>query len=112
MIDDGSTDNTKTIVNSINDNRLIYIKHNKNKGASAARNTGIKNTYGDYIAFLDDDDEWLPNKLQIQVERIENLSIEFGILYCWMDYFENGELVYEHHPELRGYVFGEILHKQ
>ena len=61
---------------------------------------------------MDDDDEWLPNKLKIQVEKFEKLPVEYGMLYCWMDYYENGELIYEHHPQFKGYVFGNILDKQ
>ena len=62
IIDDGSTDNTKQIINSFNDNRIVYLKHNHNKHASAARNTGIAKSKGELIAFLDDDDQWLPKK--------------------------------------------------
>ena len=59
IVDDGSSDNTNQIVNSIDDYRLVYIRHPVNKGASASRNTGMKYSRGDYIAFLDDDDEWM-----------------------------------------------------
>lgn len=69
--DDNSTDNTLEIVKGFQDKRLKYISHNKNKGVSAARNTAIKVASGEYIAFLDDDDEWLPDKLQWQVEVLD-----------------------------------------
>ena len=112
VIDDGSTDNTTEVIDEIKDDRLIFFSHKSNKGASAARNTGIRNSNGEFIAFLDDDDEWLPTKLEKQVEILRNLPSKIGMVYCWMDYFENGKLIYEHHPKLRGSVFLEVLETQ
>ena len=66
VIDDGSTDNTPEIVKSINDPRIIYIRQ-ENAGVSMARNHGISISKGDYIAFLDHDDLWLPHKLERQM---------------------------------------------
>ena len=67
IIDDGSTDNTLKVVNSFNDNKIIFIQQ-RNKGASSARNTGIKEANGEYIAFLDSDDLWLKDKLRKQID--------------------------------------------
>ena len=61
--------------------RVIYIKHPQNKNGSAARNTGAKASKGKYIAFLDDDDEFLPLKIESQVERLENLPVDWGLCY-------------------------------
>lgn len=60
--------------------RIKYIRHEKNSGVSVARNTGIKLSQGEYIAFLDDDDEWLPKKLERQLEKFT--SPEIGLVYC------------------------------
>lgn len=68
VIDDGSTDNGKNIINSYSDERLHLISYEKNRGANYARNLGIKNAKGDYIAFHDSDDEWVSNKLEVQLE--------------------------------------------
>lgn len=57
-----------------------YIAHEINHGACAARNTGIKNAKGEYIAFLDDDDEWLPEKLEKQVELM--MKTGAALVYC------------------------------
>ena len=65
---------------SLNDNRVKYIQHPKNMGACAARNTGIKNSKGEYLAFLDDDDEWLPLKLEKQIKLMSNPNV--GLVYC------------------------------
>ncbi|MGM5483171.1 MAG: glycosyltransferase family 2 protein [Nanobdellota archaeon] len=56
--------------------KIRYIKHNKNKGAPAARNLGIKKAKGEYVGFLDDDDEWVSSKLEKQLEVFENSNIE------------------------------------
>lgn len=80
VFDDGSTDNTKEVVRAINDNRLVYISGNKNRGAGAARNEGVRYAQGKYIAFLDSDDEWLPDKLEKQIEYIA-CHPEVGMVY-------------------------------
>lgn len=69
VVNDGSTDNTQAVLAQFND-RIIAI-HQSNQGLSAARNTGIKASSGKYIAFLDDDDRWLPEKLAKQVPILE-----------------------------------------
>lgn len=69
IVDDGSTDNSKEVIKRyFNDNRIKYIAHKENRGIPAARNTGIKASKGEYIAFLDQDDIWLPEKLKEQIE--------------------------------------------
>lgn len=88
VIDDGSTDNTEAIVRSISDERIRCIRCETNRGAGAARNEGLKVARGKYIAFLDSDDEWLPEKLEKQVNLMEVLPLDYGISYsgsisCW-----------------------------
>src|SRR5699024_8437724 len=85
IIDDNSKDNISIYnieneLNQIKDSRIHYIQHGINKGACAARNTGIKNAKGEYIAFLDDDDEWLSNKLELQLQKFTNKEV--GLVYC------------------------------
>ena len=70
VIDDGSPDDTASVVQSIPDSRIRYIRHEANKGLPAGRNTGIRATQGEYIAFLDDDDQWREDKLERQLEAI------------------------------------------
>jgi len=67
IIDDGSTDNTGEIVQSIKDDRITYIKQ-ENAGPAAARNKGLEIAKGEYIAFLDADDMWKANKLETQIK--------------------------------------------
>jgi len=64
VVDDGSTDNTEDVVKSYADNRVCYISFDSNKGANAARNEGIKQGNGEYISFLDSDDEFTKNHIK------------------------------------------------
>jgi len=70
----------RTKIDKINDNRLVYIEHEKNQGACAARNTGIKHSQGKYVAFLDDDDEWMVNKVELQLTKFKDPDV--GLVYC------------------------------
>lgn len=80
VIDDCSKDNTGSIVEefSINDCRIKIIVLENNQGAAVARNIGLKNASGKYIAFLDSDDRWFPKKLEKQLEFMENRKIAFS----------------------------------
>lgn len=75
IVDDASDDDTSLVLNKIKKSfpevNIKVILHEKNKGEAAARNSGIKNTSGKYIAFLDADDEWLPGKLRKQLDFIK-----------------------------------------
>lgn len=74
IIDDGSTDNTREIISPYLRNPKIKYFHQQNKGLAGARNTGIKNSQGNYLVFLDADDIILPNKLNIQKEYLDRHS--------------------------------------
>jgi glycosyltransferase involved in cell wall biosynthesis len=71
VVDDGSTDNTKQVVSNFADERIKYI-YQQNQGVSAARNTGISACCGDYVALLDADDVWVPQKLELQVKILDS----------------------------------------
>ena len=79
VVDDGSTDATKDILREFNGH--IQYCYQENCGPSAARNTGIKIARGDYICFLDADDIWMPNKLEIQLafmKQYDDISLVFS----------------------------------
>jgi glycosyltransferase involved in cell wall biosynthesis len=67
VVDDGSTDNTKNIISSITDDRLIYYFIKNSGGPAKPRNLGLMNCKGDYIAFLDSDDKWRNDKVMKQI---------------------------------------------
>ncbi len=81
IVDDFSSNNTQEVVQSFKDPKIKYYRLLSNKGPGAARNVGILNSHGIYIAFLDDDDEWLPDKLTKQVPLLENSTTDFGGVY-------------------------------
>ncbi len=88
---------------------IKYIKHAKNLNGSAARNTGIKNSSGKYIAFLDDDDEFLPEKIRLQVQRLESLDETWGICYTHFIRKKNGVFFDKGIEKREGYLTTEIL---
>ncbi len=112
VVDDSTFDNTSEINRYLKNDQIIYIRHDENKGASAARNTGINNSKGDFIAFLDDDDEWLPKKLEKQVKLLQCSSSKVGLVYCWANYFNNDGEYLNHAPNLKGNIFKDVLDKQ
>lgn len=73
IVDDGSTDNTEEIVASFHDPRLVYYRTpHSNGNLSKVRNHGLEKATGKYIAFLDSDDTWAPDKLACQIEKFES----------------------------------------
>lgn len=80
IVDDASDINVESVVESFDDEKISFIKHETNQGGSAARNTGIYHSSGEYIAFLDDDDIWVKTKLETQLSHMkrENCSITYS----------------------------------
>ena len=85
-------DNGKGSYNQIETRKVItpylclvnfsYLVHEENRNGAVARNTGLKYSHGEYIAFLDDDDEFLPSKIELQVNALKNLDESWGGCYC------------------------------
>ena len=84
IVDDGSTDGTIDLVKKLSqaDKRIKLIQFDKNKGAAVARNRAIEEAKGRFIAFLDSDDLWLPEKLQMQIA----FMTENEIAFCYSNY--------------------------
>jgi glycosyltransferase involved in cell wall biosynthesis len=90
IIDDGSLDNTLDVLKVYNDK--IKVLKQENKGNSAARNKGLLYATGEYVAFLDDDDQWMETKLETEVQYLEqNSSLAF--VYVAVDLFDNANKI-------------------
>lgn len=106
IADGNSSDNTESVVNGYNDPHIKYIKLDKN-GCAYQLRCGADVAKGKYITFLDDDDEYLPEKIEKQVSLFESLPEDYGVVYCWMSYFNNDnpeQVIRIHKTELRGDV--------
>lgn len=95
VVDDGSTDETEKLMSHVmkEDKRFHYIKilPENSRGGNYARNLGILSTAGEYVAFLDDDDVWMPEKLELQ-SRFLDENNRVGLVYCQVirDYVKEG----------------------
>ena len=88
IVDDGSVDNTQQLVQKFTDKRINYIRQ-EHKGASTARNRGIQEVKGEYIAFLDSDDIWLPKKIEKQLKIFRESKLSPGIVYAGVQYIDS-----------------------
>ena len=81
IIDDCSTDETKQYIDSLEDTRIRYFRNEKNLGAAESRNVGAELASGNYLAFQDSDDEWLPDKLMVLYEILKKDESGAGAIY-------------------------------
>lgn len=110
VADDASADNIEKVVRGFNDRRIRYARHSHNKGGSAARNTGIRLAKGEFIGFLDDDDEWMPEKLEKQLKKFQGLPEKIGVVYSGFCYVkEGGQEALQVSPSFRGKVYPNLL---
>jgi glycosyltransferase involved in cell wall biosynthesis len=109
VIDDGSTDNTAILVKNIADKRLVYI-HQPHQGVSSARNLGISLAKAKFIAFLDSDDCFKPEKLKIAREYINRFP-DINIFHTEEIWYRNQKLLNQKkiHQKPDGYVFDNAL---
>ncbi|AFY54117.1 putative glycosyltransferase [Rivularia sp. PCC 7116] len=107
--DDGSTDSTLEVVRNISDSRIKILSY-PNAGVSASRNRGIYEAKGEYISFIDADDLWTPDKLELQWQALENNS-QAAVAYSWTDYIsESGQFIKSgRRIKANGDVFSKLL---
>ena len=111
VVDDGSVDNSTEIIKAHADDdprfRLVEVE---NRGPSAARNVGIREARGEYIAFLDGDDRWHPKFLERQLQLIQSLPPDVGAVFCRSRLvLENGTLVFFQWQRAGRYDFDDFL---
>lgn len=113
VVDDGSTDDTVALMAEYEarDERVRYLVQPRNAGVSAARNRGLHEARGEFIAFLDSDDEWLPTKLECQLSRFKALPHGVGLLYGGVEDVGPRGVRTVHVPEYRGDLFQMLLRR-
>ena len=109
VVDDGSTDGTADEMKKYG-GRVRFLRHPENRGVSAARNRGIMNAKGRYIAFLDSDDLWVKGKLKIQVAFLED-NPHYPICYTDEIWIRRGKRVNpkNKHAKYSGWIFEKCL---
>lgn len=110
VVDDASTDETEAVARSFDDGRLVYVRHSRNSGGGAARNTGIRGAHGKYVAFLDSDDEWFPEKLAHDIEAFATPGDRVGLVYCGKELVDgDGNVLLRRIPAIQGDVYRQLL---
>jgi glycosyltransferase involved in cell wall biosynthesis len=101
VVDDASQDDTVSTVAAINDPRLRLVVNERNRGPGGAKNAGVAAARGEYIAFLDSDDEWLPRKLERQLGTMSARDAPpMSVTSCWIE-LENGRRFVRRYPSHR-----------
>ena len=112
LIDDASEDRTREVVAAFSDERLRYLRQERRQGGAVARNTGIRSSRAEFVAFLDDDDEWVPRKLDAQIGLLDG-NREAGVVYS--SYVtverETGAPIARHPAEHRGDISRDLMHR-
>lgn len=109
VVDDASAEDPTPVVESFGDDRVRLIRHPENRGNAAARNTAIRSARGRFLAFLDDDDEWAPEKLELQVPVLESSARDEALVYCARRLIADGAVVGIDAPGKEGDVLDELL---
>ena len=111
VVDDGSTDGTAQVVEEYSraDSRVRLLRHGQRKGAQAARNTGIRDAQGEWIAFLDSDDQWLPCSLEVRLRALRERAVSVVHSECYVLRPESTQPDRFGVPAMRGQVYRELL---
>lgn len=112
IVNDGSSDNSEGTIKGFKDPRIKYF-YQHNQGIGLARNRAIRESSGEYIAFLDQDDLWLPAKLEEEIALFER-DPDIGLVFCDTVFFNRNEELFRYYDKKKppeGRVFGQLLKK-
>jgi len=112
VVDDGSLDETSVVMADYTDARMKYIRHTANLGQNAALNTGVKAADGEFVAFLDSDDEWQPTFLERVLQQF-SLNQDLGCVYTWANIVDatTGKIEVAEKFEAEGDIYAEALYQ-
>ena len=96
----------------VNTNKIIYLEQSKHINGAAAINYGIRNAKGEFIAFLDDDDWWKPDKIQKQIDYLYRLDDGYGGVSTLIEFYQDGHIVRHTVPYRDGKIYKEILGRE
>ena len=114
VVDDGSSDDTASVMASFTDPRVRYVRYEDNRGANHARNVGIREARGRFIAFQDSDDDWFPEKLEKNMAVFASSGPEVGVVYSgyWQEIDSSENRLYIPLPWVKrrdGWIHDELL---
>jgi len=112
IVNDGEDDKSvQDVIDKFDDKRIRLLRNQRKKGSNGARNTGLENANGKYIAFLDDDDSWYPDKIQKQIIKFNESSKKVRFVYSGFEIesIEKPGFSRKIFPPKKGYVANEII---
>lgn len=115
VVDDNNPDtiyrqqNESFMKHYLDNPKVIYLKHEKNLNGAVARNTGIKVAQGQYIGFLDDDDEFHKDKIEIQVNKLKAMDKSYGAVYCGYECYRGNKLIMKSNSIKEGNLVKDLL---
>lgn len=109
IINDGSTDQTRNLIENLTDPRIKVFSY-ENSGVAVARNRGVTHAAGEFIAFIDADDLWMPDKLELQLSALKQHP-EAGVAYSWNYFYyeQTGAQIPGHVANFEGDVYAFLL---
>jgi len=111
IVDDASADHTDEVVRGFSDARIRFLRQSENAGVGAARNRGMREAAGQYVALLDSDDAWLPQKLERQVDRLASAPDRVALVYTGIVRVQEDGTEVATRPIDRGNVWARMLRR-
>lgn len=113
VVDDHSTDHTQDVVHAFEDPRIKLLVNDRTPGGAGARNVGVFEARGEWIAFLDDDDVWLPQKLERQYAKTQEVTGDVSLIYAGVSKCapDLSQIYYTSAPSKEGRILNDLLYR-